>query len=449
MNRAGRRSNEPQMPTADELESVLRQHVLDVWFPRCLDLTHGGFLCDFDRTWKPRGRQEKLLEFQARQTLVAAEASRAYPDDQRLRQAALHGFRYLRDVMWDTSSGGWFHSLDRTGQPLYAHTKHAHGTAYAIKACVAVHEATAEPGALELAQEAFNWLQDFSYDREHGGYFGFLKRDGTVVREASQCPWKATCDVLGTPIGLKDTNVHSDLLETLAYLARVTGGSKVTERLAELVDVFCDKILLHYYYQADWTLVPHVTRFGYLCQNAFRLLLASEVIGNEPRLGAAARRAIDHMLQFGWDHGGAGIFYAGPACTPTSLHGHSLIVRHKSWWVQFEGLKALAAIGRFAPESDKYRAHSAALWNYVRTHFIDFRHGGTYTEGLDGVPRWRRRLGARFAPAAAVRKGGIWKDASHDGRALMYMVAALRAQCASTETEEYRQEPSRKLARCA
>ena len=54
------------MPRADQIEAILRRHVYDAWFPRCLDLAEGGFLCDFDRTWSSVGPHDKLLEFQAR-----------------------------------------------------------------------------------------------------------------------------------------------------------------------------------------------------------------------------------------------------------------------------------------------------------------------------------------------------------------------------------------------
>ena len=36
---------------------------------------HGGLLCDFDRRWRPCRPHDKLLEFQARQTWIAAEAA--------------------------------------------------------------------------------------------------------------------------------------------------------------------------------------------------------------------------------------------------------------------------------------------------------------------------------------------------------------------------------------
>ena len=46
--------------------------LLDAWFPRCIDHEYGGFLCDFDYRWKASGPHRKMLEFQARQTRLAA-----------------------------------------------------------------------------------------------------------------------------------------------------------------------------------------------------------------------------------------------------------------------------------------------------------------------------------------------------------------------------------------
>jgi len=43
------------LPPRTAFETALWRHVIDAWFPRCLDLTHGGFLSDFDRAWRPCG----------------------------------------------------------------------------------------------------------------------------------------------------------------------------------------------------------------------------------------------------------------------------------------------------------------------------------------------------------------------------------------------------------
>src|SRR5574337_631902 len=79
-----------------------------VWFPRSLDRQQGGYLCDFDRRWRPSGPQHKMLEFQARQCLAAARLAAWLTERQDLRDAALHGFRYLAGTCWDQVNGGWF-----------------------------------------------------------------------------------------------------------------------------------------------------------------------------------------------------------------------------------------------------------------------------------------------------------------------------------------------------
>ncbi len=416
---------------------MLREHVLDAWFPRCLDHSHGGFLCDFDRTWTSCGPHDKLLEFQARQTLTAADACRRYPGERQFRDATLHGLRYLREVMWDRDAGGWFHRLDRAGRPLEAATKHAHGAAYAIEACAVAYEATADPVALELAREGFEWLDRYARDREHGGYFGFLKRDGTLIRQASDCPWASEIDTIGTEIGLKDANVHSDLLETLVHLYRVWPDARVGERLAEVLDIVSDRMVvpstgaLHIFVTPDWRPIPHLVRAGYQCQTAFRLIQASEATGDAAGLHRLATALVDHALRYTRDPNNGGFSYAAPAASPRALHGHDLLARNKSWWVQVEALKALLALSRIAPERAEYPRHLETLWRYLRRDFIDSDHGGLYSAGLENLPRWRRPLGPRFAPADVTRKGDVWKDASHDGRALLYCVETLGPSAAA------------------
>jgi mannose/cellobiose epimerase-like protein (N-acyl-D-glucosamine 2-epimerase family) len=420
------------MADAQEFEDALNTHVLDAWFPRSLDHEYGGFLCDYDRAWNFCGPNEKLLEFQARHTLAAAEALRVYPDNQRLRDASLHGLRCLRNVMWDPDSGGWFHLTDRAGRPLESHTKHSHGFAYAIQACAAVYAVTGEPDALKLAQEGFEWMDRYARDHENGGYFGFLKRDGTVIRRASDCPWEAECDTVGTEFGLKDLNVHSDLVETFVYLYRVWPDATVGARLAEIVDVVTDKMIapgtgaMHFFVTPDWRPIPHLIRAGYQCHTAFRILLAVGMTGDANHLRTIARRILDHAMRYVVDPEIGGYFYAAPGSLPTTLHGQFLPVRHKAWWVQMEALKALMAVSRMAPDDPRYLAGFETQWRYIKRHFLDPRYGGIYSAGLDLVAVWQRKLGARLAPAAITRKGDVWKDASHECRALLYCVEALR-----------------------
>ncbi len=418
------------MARVEELETVLRRHVLEAWFPRSLDHEAGGFLADFDRNWNSSGPHDKLLEFQARQTFTAADASRAYPDDPRYLTATLHGFRYLRDVLWDHDAGGWFHRLDRSGKRLEAETKHAHGAAYAIDACAAVYAATGDSSALDHARQGFEWLDRYARDRVHGGYFGFFKRDNTLIRERSQSPLGSEVDTVETVIGLKDANVQSDLLETFVALYRVWPDPTLGDRLAEMLEIMSAKMVdvstgrLHIYVQPDWTPVPHRVRAGYQSQTVVRLGRARFVADAPARIDQLSMRMMDLALQHTRDLKDGGFFYASSEGGDTPAEKGS---RSKVWWVQVEALKALSAMSRLAPERVDYRREVDALWRYFTKQFVDSRHGGVYRLGLDEHRRWQRALGASFAPPYITRKGEIWKDASHEARALLYCIDALRS----------------------
>jgi mannobiose 2-epimerase len=131
-----------------------------------------------------------------------------------LYDIALHGFRYLKERMWDAQSGGWFRLLDRSGNPLEGGVKHGHGSSYAISACVCCYELTEEQACLELAKTAFGWLEEHAHDSVNGGYFVFYHRDGCPILSES---FHGTLrDAIGTPIGCKDANTTSDLLKAFA-----------------------------------------------------------------------------------------------------------------------------------------------------------------------------------------------------------------------------------------
>ncbi len=409
-----------------EFESVLRQHVLRPWFPRSVDGTHGGFLCDFDRRWKPCGPQEKLLEFQARHTLIAADAARRYPDDTVLRDAAVHGYRFLRDVLWDAEYGGWFHSVDRSGKPLEHLTKHTHGFAYALSACASVYLLTRDPEVEAFAQQALDWMDLYARDKQHGGYFGFLLRDGTVIATPSMAPYRTELDTVGTEIGFKDLNVHSDLLETFVLLHRTWRWPVLGERLSEAVDIIGDRMVnpttgaMHFFVTPDWRPVPHFIRIGYQSHSAYRLTLALGRTGQDDLIRRMAVRLVNSAIRYARDEAGEGYAYATTGALPLVLHDQALPVRRRTWWVQMEALKALLAVSQVVPEPDRYLRLFEEQWRYICKHFVDARYGGIYTHGLDNARVWHRKFGARLAPAAFTRKGDVWKDASHEGRALLY-----------------------------
>jgi mannobiose 2-epimerase len=406
------------------LGDVLREHVIEAWFPRSFDLEHGGFLTSFDRRWRPYERQTKRLEFQARHTLFAAEASRAFPDDEVLRTATVHGARWLLETMWDRAEGGWFHRVARDGTPLDDGAKHAHGAAYAIEAAVAVFQTTGDRRWLAHAREGFDWLERCCHDARHGGYVGPTDRAGTPLLEGAA----SALDAIGTPFGWKDTNVHSDLLETFLLYARVAPDARVEERLGEVLDLLTRRMIdpatggLPYFFRADWTTVPGSHRASVAFQTTARLHLARAALGDD-RARALMRGLTSCAVARARDAERGGYFLVDattPRADPAASAGLG-----KSWWVQVEAVKAFDALATIDAGDPRWAALRDEQVRHLIDRHVDRRHGGFFPIALDSLPHWRRSPVA--APAWATDKGSPWKDAYHEGMAALYCDALARS----------------------
>jgi mannobiose 2-epimerase len=406
-----------------ELESELRK-LVGVWFPRSIDREHGGFLCDFDYRWKPLGPQLKMLEYQARQTIAAARSAGHFTDLAYLREAASHGFRYLKEQMWDRTLGGWFRLLDRTGKPLEGATKHGHGSSYAISACIACYELTRDPECLELAKTAFAWLEKHAHDNEHGGYFVFYRQDGSPILalEQGETPGKPR-DAIGTPIGFKDANTTSDLLKAFSDLYRVWPDTLLRKRLGEILAALRDRLVvapgvMHMYAHADWTPLPDFVRYGQVLRSAVQLLSASQALTGaaDPVTARVAGSMVDTMLRVAWDRHRGGFHLAGSSFGPTYVENTLIFERYKCWWPQADGMRALLTMARLHPTgADEYARRFTALWDYVKTYVIDRKRGGWLAAGLDTNPESKMWA-----------KATIWKDASHETDALLDSILMLR-----------------------
>jgi cellobiose epimerase len=398
----------------NEFETELRR-ILSVWFPRSVDREYGGFLCDFDHRWQLCGSQPKLLEYQARQTLAAARSSAHSPELASLRDIAIHGFAYLKRRMWDPGLGGWYRLLDRAGNASEGATKHGHGSAYAISACVACYKVTGDPECLELAKSTFIWLDKHAHDDRHGGYFVFYRQDGTPILSSDEgFGNERNLDVIGTPIGFKDANTTSDLLKSFSDLYRVWPDALLKKRLEEILCIVRDRLVvapgvMHMYAHPDWTPLPDFVRYGQVVRSAYYIMVASESLFGtvDTRSKRVARSMIDTMLRAAWDSERGGFQLAGSSFGPTYIDGTVIFVKDKCWWLQADGMKGLLALARLL-DDDTYQANFVRLWDYVKQYVIDPEHGGWFAAGLDTNPD------ARKGPKAT-----MWKDCSHEVEALL------------------------------
>jgi len=328
----------------------------------------------------------------------------------------MHGFRYLRDTLWDHRHGGWYRMLDRAGNPLEAATKHGHGSSYAISACAACYEATGDEDCLRLAKAAFTWLEEHAHDGRYGGYLVFYRQDGTPILASEGLPPGVTEDPIGTPLGFKDVNTTSDLLKGLADLFRVWPDPLVRTRLDEMLCIVRDRFVvapgvLHMYAHPNWVPLPDIVRYGHILRASNLLLAGSRALTGavDQTTAQVVKSMVDTMLAVAWDPERGGFHGAGGAFTPPDIEGTKVFVRTKAWWPQAEGLRALRAMERTYPaDPADYRTQFMRLWDYISTYLIDPTHGGWFQAGTDENPE------ARKGP-----KAFTWKDCSHETEALL------------------------------
>jgi mannobiose 2-epimerase len=408
---------------ADEVEATLRRDVLGVWFPRTLDTANGGFRSDFGRDWTPgRGGEGKFSVFQGRMTWVAGQVASRRPD---LREEFLpyarHGARYLAEVLWDKQYGGFYWGLDEAGRtsPYYSDGKHVYGISFAIYGAASAYQATQDAKTLELAQRAFRWMDEHAHDAKNGGYFEWMRRDGTALHADPGSSTAGVVPVAGFPVGFKSMNAHIHLLEAFAQLYEVWKDDTLRQRLEELLAVVRDRIsvepgVMNLYFTEDWRPIPDHDSYGHDVETAYLMLEASAVLGREhdPKTERMARLLVDHGLAYGWDEAMGGF------CQHGTTFGRPEDC-HKEWWVQMEGLNALLLMHeRYGRQTGVYFKAFLKQWHFIKAYQIDPEFRGVFhVVGPDGVP-------------TSADKGRIWKAAYHDGRTLLNVGDRLRALAA-------------------
>lgn len=422
-----------RLQIAREMDNSIRTELLNKWYPQSADTVYGGFLSSYTYDFKPTGSQDKMIVTQARHTWTNAKAAEAYPHVRYYKTGTKHGFKFLRDVMWDKTYGGFYNLVDRQGNDKSdkRKPKEAYGNAFGIYALAAYYKATKDTSALNLAKKAFAWMEKHSHDPIHKGYYQHLQRDGTPVVRDNTVP--STSD-----LGYKDQNTSIHLLEAFTELYAVWPDNLLRQRLQEMLILIRDVITtpkgnLVLFLKPDWTPVSfrdssqsfilrhrnldHVS-FGHDVETAFLMLEASHTLGlkNDKATMTIAKRMVDHALTNGWDNTVGGFYDEGYYFKDKP--GISIILETKNWWAQAEGLNTLLLMADHFPNDNmRYFDKFKQLWQYSQKYLIDHVNGDWYEGGLDKQPEKRTAL-----------KGHIWKATYHHYRSLSNCIARLHGK---------------------
>ncbi len=418
-----------------EMKHLLNQS-FELWYPLSIDSAEGGFFSDINYKWQLEGKQNKMIVTQARHVWSASNAAIFYKKYDYLPKISAHGFKFLKNIMWDKKYGGFYDQVDREGKVINQNgfglpnekqvIKDAYGNAFAIYGLAAYYNVSKDTSALRLAVETFNWLDKHSYDPKYGGYFQFLSRNGTPFKEGYH----------GVPP--KDQNSSIHILECFTELYSVWPDSTLKLRLKSLLGVIRDKFVtnkgyLDLFFNRDLTPVSyrdssaearkkhfeldHVS-FGHDIETGYLLLEASKALGikNDSTTLRIAKKMVDHTIKNGWDEKVGGIFDGGYYFKGDNKI--TIIMKTKQWWSQVEALNSCLMMSELFP-NDKmnYYKKFCEQWNYIKNYLIDKKYGGFYWGGIDEVPEIK-----------TYPKGTIWKGDYHTTRGLINCIGRLQTK---------------------
>lgn len=417
----------------ESMSRVLVDDLLKLWYPLVIDMEYGGYFTNLSYDWQLLPSQDKMIVSQARHVWTTSEAAAFFPAKTFFLDYARHGVNFLRDYMWDHECGGFFQIRNRHGASSenrgWHSEKRTYGNAFAILALARFYRLTKDTPALELAKQAFEWLEEHAFDPAYGGYFQFLTREGQIIDNAgayqTEADDKHEC-------GYKDLNSSIHLLEAYTELYRVWKDRKLKTQLVALLQLIRDTMstdqgYLRLFFEPDWTPVsfrnaPQKTRmlnyeldhvsFGHDCQTSLFLLEASHVAGleNDARTLLTSQRLLEHSIANGWDQTNHGFFDGGYYENDPSRC--TVIRATKAGWAQADALNALLMFSHVFPSDRCYLDLFEKQWDYIDAFLIDHRYGDWFEGGLDREPENMKAL-----------KGHMWKCTYHTSRVLMNCIA--------------------------
>jgi mannobiose 2-epimerase len=233
------------------IRDTLQHTVLQFWIDHALDKEYGGIYGRLDRQGRPTDYGNKSVVLISRSLWSFSEAYRRYPDPDYQKMAA-ECLKFLRDKMWDREHGGYYFMVTREGKIVNSN-KELNPMSYVMEGLAEYALAFHDNQVATEALDLFRVIDQHAHDNDHGGYRIAFTADWQFIKDYKDGPNGAGS------FGRKSYDWHLGLVEALATLYDVTGDQKVKMRLNELLDIFVNRIIDsevgygRYYFHDDWS----------------------------------------------------------------------------------------------------------------------------------------------------------------------------------------------------
>ena len=369
--------------------------ILNYWMMYVVDNDHGGFYGSVNNMNVPDAAAEKGIVMNSR-ILWTFAASYLENQDKAYLQIADRAFNYINDHFVDQEYGGVYWSVDSVGNVLDG-KKQVYGLAFCIYGMSEYYKASGNEAALTLCKNLFECIERYSFDKDHGGYLEAFTRE-----------WKLTDDLRLSEKDdneKKTMNTHLHLVEAYANLCQVWPYDLLKEKIIGLLDNFSSYFInkesfhLNLFMDEQWNLRSSLVSFGHDIEASWLLLQCAEIIQNDHYIRIFTDYAIEiaYAATEGLGKDG-GLWYEYEPLDDA-------MVKEKHSWPQAEAMIGFINVYQLTG-NEKYLQHSLNCWAFTKKHIIDEERG-----------EWFWGVDENNSVMLDKDKAGFWKCPYHSVRA--------------------------------
>ena len=159
--------------------------ILPPWTKHAFDSGQGSFQCHLDAKWKLNGDDIRYSSMVSRH-LFSYSAAYLMSGKEPHLEKAIAIKNYLLQYAWDKENGGWFDALFPSGDPI-EYIKSTFVQVYVITGLTMYYTITHDPEILYYIDKTNDLLEQKAWDPKLGGYFDVLSRDWMIHSPVKSC----------------------------------------------------------------------------------------------------------------------------------------------------------------------------------------------------------------------------------------------------------------------
>jgi mannobiose 2-epimerase len=336
--------------------------IMPYWTKYSRDTISGAFFTNLDSLWKPFGSQDKYPSMISRH-LFSYSAAYLLSGNENDLLIADRTVKWLLDHAWDKEYGGWYDALDKEGNPIQT-TKSTFVQVYTITGLVMYYVVTHDSTILEYIEKSNDLLEMKVWGKTTGGYYNAMNRDWSISDSNKSFSSEIT-PVSGYLIYLYLATREKKYLDQVDRILRITTKNMIDDESGWILEDF----------DPGWRYIPRKPdeteiNIGHNIEGAWMLIRNYLLTGNEDLL-KTGQLLVNKILK-------AGVFNMNNIWLSTS--GRTNASLHSTgtyWWIQAYG--NMFSLYQYHITKDQSFLDNfvkgATLWD---NSFMDREYGDTY-----------------------------------------------------------------------